>query len=53
MPFRTSLEALKQDNKLGFLPLKVKVIEDSFRLTGTIKVEEKKFQFPRFGHADS
>ena len=47
--FQNFYRGLKQGKQVGFPKFKKKGIHDSFRLTGTIKVEEKSVQLPRLG----
>lgn len=47
--FQNFFRGLKTGQQVGFPAFKRKGDRDSFRLTGTIKVEGKKLQLPRFG----
>ena len=47
--FRNFFQGLKQGKKVGFPKFKKKGRHDSFRLTGTIKVESNTIQLPRLG----
>ena len=47
--FQNFFRGLKQGKKIGFPSFKRKGNRDSFRLTGTIKIEKKKVQLPRLG----
>ena len=47
--FENFFRGLKQGQKIGFPQYKKKGDRDSFRLTGTIKIEGNKVQLPRLG----
>src|SRR4029079_6091542 len=47
--FKNFYRGLKQGKKVGFPKFKKKGRHDSFRLTGTIKIEEDTIQLPRLG----
>ena len=47
--FQNFFRGLKKGQQIGFPSFKRKGDRDSFRLTGTIKVQGKKLQLPRFG----
>jgi putative transposase len=47
--FRHFYEGIKKGAKVGFPRFKRKGLRDSFRLTGTIKVNEASVQLPRLG----
>lgn len=47
--FQNFFRGLKTGQQIGFPTFKRKGDRDSFRLTGTIKVQGKKLQLPRFG----
>lgn len=47
--FKNFFQSLKQGGKVGFPKFKKKGIHDAFRLTGTIKVNDKSVQLPRLG----
>jgi len=47
--FKNFFRGLKQSGKVGFPRFKKKGHHDSFRLTGTIKVNSKSVQLPRLG----
>ena len=47
--FSNFYRGLKSGQKIGFPSFKKKGLKDSFRLTGTIKIEEKIVQLPRLG----
>ena len=47
--FRNFYRGLKQGKKIGFPKFKKKGRHDSFRLTGTIKIEDATLQLPRLG----
>ena len=47
--FQNFFRGLKQNQKIGFPSFKRKGERDSFRLTGTIKVQGKRVQLPRLG----
>ena len=47
--FQHFFRGIKQKKKIGFPKFKKKGIHDSFRLTGTIKLNEKSVQLPRLG----
>lgn len=47
--FSNFFRGIKQGQKIGFPAFKKKGDKDSFRLTGTIKVENKNIQLPRLG----
>lgn len=47
--FQNFFRGLKQNQNIGFPRYKKKGDRDSFRLTGTIKIHEKKVQLPRLG----
>ena len=47
--FQNFFRSLKQGKKVGFPKFKRKGLHDHFRLTGTIKVNQKSVQLPRLG----
>ena len=47
--FKNFFRGIKQGQQVGFPSFKRKGDRDSFRLTGTIKVQDKKVQLPRLG----
>ncbi len=47
--FKNFFRGIKKDTKIGFPKFKRKGYNDSFRLTGTIRVFEKSVQLPRMG----
>jgi putative transposase len=47
--FKNFFRGLKQGQKIGFPSFKKKGDRDSFRLTGSIKIHQKKVQLPRLG----
>jgi putative transposase len=47
--FKNFFRGLKQNEKIGFPQFKKKGFNDSFRLTGTIKIKNKEVQLPRLG----
>jgi putative transposase len=47
--FQNFFRGLKTGRQIGFPSFKKKGDHDSFRLTGVIKIEEKKIQLPRLG----
>lgn len=47
--FQNFFRGIKQKQKIGFPSFKRKGNRDSFRLTGTIKIQEKRIQLPRLG----
>ena len=47
--FKNFFRGLKQSKKVGFPKFKKKSYHDSFRLTGTIKIEHNEVQLPRLG----
>jgi len=47
--FQNFFRGLKAGQQIGFPKFKRKGDRDSFRLTGTIKIQGKKIQLPRFG----
>jgi len=47
--FQNFFKGIKKGQKIGFPAFKKKGQRDSFRLTGTIKIEGKKIQLPRLG----
>lgn len=47
--FKNFFRGLKQSQKIGFPKFKKKSYHDSFRLTGTIKIQQNKIQLPRLG----
>ena len=47
--FRNFFDGLKQRRKVGYPKFKKKGINDSFRLTGIIRVKDKEVQLPRLG----
>ena len=47
--FKSFFRGIKQSQNVGFPKFKKKSYQDSFRLTGTIKVKRKEIQLPRLG----
>lgn len=47
--FKNFFRGIKQSQKVGFPKFKKKSYQDSFRLTGAIKVKKKEIQLPRLG----
>lgn len=47
--FHNFFRGIKQGQQIGFPSFKRKGDRDSFRLTGTIKIQDKKVQLPRLG----
>jgi putative transposase len=47
--FKNFFRGLKESQQIGFPKFKKKSFQDSFRLTGTIKIKNKEIQLPRLG----